>query len=181
MEKLKKYIGKIILVIIFVILALFQMETNKINEKFLEDMPYSRIAEMARQKYDGYSIEVYPMKSYNYFGKTIVNFFYYIEDSKEGFPIALILHINAGHWGNNEYSLGFEENLGAISEDTVFRDFGGCVSVDKNMKYIPENEYDEEYNEYIEEFMKSYENELQEMVNIVNERWDLGMSCSGIK
>ncbi len=56
-------------------------------------------------------------------------------------------------------------------------EFGGYAWVDKNMKYLPESRYDTETNRYMRNLLESNGPAVTRLVEIANERWNLGLTC----
>lgn len=181
LSKFKKHKWKLILLIPIIIMALFQIEADRINEKFLAGMEYSEWHRRAEEFGPEYNIVIYPMQGHDLDDKLRVKIIFPKREYKGGFDINISLVLYIERWGNNKYLFAYGEYLPVINNDTVYRDFGGNVWVDKDMNFVPEYDFETEMDEETAEIMREYKDVIQQIVDIANERWELGMSCSGIE
>lgn len=180
-KKISKNWGKILIVILIMVMAVFQIETNRLNERFLGDMQYYESRGFAREENSEYSVKVYTMQGWDYVDELRASITVDNIDYKDEFPITITLTVYAGRWGKCRYLVEYDEYFLYIDEDTVKREFGDWIWVDKDMNYLPENEYDIERNEFTKQFLKDNKETLQRITEIANESWGLELSCEGIE
>lgn len=71
--------------------------------------------------------------------------------------------------GRRKYQIRIEDF------DPGKEDFGGYAWVDEGMNYLPENKYDTEYNDFIQNLMDTNHEAISRLIAIANERWNLGL------
>ena len=167
-RSIRKILGYFVVILLYLIAA-----GNSIMSEYLSEN-YSKAVAMDAVKGYPYeeNAEYYIMASkVNFFSADFLGVIelkdIYYSPEHPTINVALDVYINK--LGRRRYLIRIEDF------DPGKEDFGGYAWVDEGMNYLPENKYDTEYNDFIQNLMDMNHEAISRLIAIANERWNLGL------
>lgn len=173
-KKVTKIVCIGIAVMFFGILMFNTIITEKCNKRFAERVSYNSDRQLYCEYNDDYYISAGKMSFFGYETSCAIQ----MEDvfpGKEEREVLLTLQIWTNKLGKYEYAIGLEDKN---ADNEIY---GGCIFIEANGYYIPENRYDQKTNERMKDYLSLYKEKIDKMMRIANERWELGLSTEGIQ
>jgi hypothetical protein len=173
-HKKKRRIIGIIVLVIYILLTLNTIATERLNKKYGDAVAWN-------PDRDGYyewngNEYVYSTGGCSFFWSSMefgTQIFHISYKDKKHPYLQIGLQVTEYKWGKAEYRLEIYDEKYDGDYDPE-HNFGGTVYVDKNFNPIPM--YGEDVDLKTVALMDDLHEELSRLVEIVNERWNLGLS-----